>query len=208
MAEDLKDLAGIPLFPFDLEWQIKPKITLSPLYRDISFPGTRLETELHAPFLGKDLSLTVRFFSKQEERDILQFFREVKGRWGRFWIRSPHRNYTLHADLMTDQSVVDIHSNNFNLSYHGYERVYFDDGADVATRKITDYELFTGPDFCRLSFTDPIERDWLVADKRLHIGQLLLVRFTHDDLAFKYKTDHIGSTSLKVTELAFEYGEV
>lgn len=208
MAEDLKDLSGAPLFPFEMNWATEPKLTAEPKYRDISFPGTKLISSLHISALPNELTAEISFHDKEEEKRIIDFFIDRQGKAKRFWIKCPLRNYTLHDTWYQDQTSIDIKDTGLIRVFKGFERFYFDNGDNVSTRKILSATAFPDPDFIRLTVTDPSEIEWRVDDKKVHMGRLLLVRFTHDNLDFKYQTDQVGTTTLKVMELNYEYNEV
>ena len=223
MSIDHGNLAGYELFPFDFDWSNNPSFELdvSAVKKLIAFEGTSETLTIISDSLPYSLDITIPIWTKEDEKTLFDFFDNHKGRWKKFWVKSPISSFRQYSDVFLGQSHIDVYPNDMEQWYSGVERIFLDDGAgNSLTRKIVSIERLPPGSatpsyppkpltysYLRLNFDAPLIDDWLLSTTKT-IGILRLVRFDKDDLVMTYSTDMTSEISLSLKELVYEYSEV
>ena len=211
MAIDHSELAGYSLFPFEHDWVSDPstQLPMGDTKTILGFPGTAEELQTLLAFTPFDMSIQVTIETKLEEKTLFDFFDDHKGRWKKFWIKSPSSNFQQYVTSGAGAIIVDIISNNFIDYWTGNERIYMDHGnGNSAIKKIVNVVEFLAPDFNRLTLDSLLVDEWVYNDPAIRRGLCRLVRFDQDNLPMVYKTDMTSTVTLKIKELNYEYPEV
>ena len=206
---DYADLGGYPVFPLPPLWDTEPKIKYTPERDIIGFEGTSQDLIPTLYSLPCDITVDVGIDTRADEKILFDFFNTQKGRWKKFWMKLPVRNYALYDTLYAEQTSVYLKLTGLDTVYHGYERFYLDNAAgDCTIRKMQTLTRIDDPGYLKVDLNSAVNLTWAITDKSIAMGRVALVRFDHDDLVANYKTDENFVITLKMKELLYEYGEV
>ena len=224
MAIDHTGLAGYEVFPLYANWATSPKSTydVENIKKLLTFPGTAEELIQISDTLPYELQIIVDIYTKEEEQILFDFFDDHRGRWKKFWLKSPISNFIQYNDVFLGQAHIDLDPNDMEQWYTGVERIYLENGqGNSATKHIESVERLPpgspppsyppkplSYDYLRFNLDGSFVDDWLLSDVTKTLGLLRLVRFDHDDLVITYGSDRNLSVTLKLKELVYEYSEV
>lgn len=208
MADSLNGIGAFSLFPLDINWAKRPTVDLALARILLKHIGTSVGLETFTDDVPERITFGVTVTEKSDEYDLIDFFANRKGQYGKFWIKGPSREFTLKEDALSGSVALLVYRNGAYTQYQGYERIWIEmNDGDILTRhiqSITDDDL---NDRYSLNLATSIDRD-LDVDGHIIIARLFLVRFTEDKLFLNFKTDVVSEIELTVKELVKEYVSV
>lgn len=171
----------------------------------MGYPGTVQKILSWSDDLPAVVAFKLTNASKQDEFDLLTFFNLMKGRLGKFWVRSELKEFGLSQDMPQNSTGLYVNDNKFDLAYRGYERIYLDmANGDLITRKVTSVSSGPGAGELTLQIDTVTDRQINRADVR-KFGRFLLVRFDVDKISFEHGEKSISDVEVKLRELVKEY---
>lgn len=206
MADSLLDIGTEQIFPFSPNWIKDPKQSIVMTRFLKSYPGTATEIEelnKEAP-IKQEFSFTV--YNKADELALLSFIHDHKGRIIRFWIKYQAQSFKLSQPITINAPNFYVEHNDFNLSYVGYERIFFEmNNGDIITRHIT--AVTEAGDELLLDVNSTFDRDIGLTDY-VTLSRIVLARFDDDDFTFNIETDVVSEINMRFYELVKEYSEL
>ncbi len=209
MSDSLLDIGSFPRFPLPVDWgRQSPGIRAILARKLMHFPGTADYLKTFTDDAPEIIRMGVTLHREDDWYELIDFFNTVKGRHGRFWLKSPTLEYTVKGTASSGSTLVSVYRNGAIDTFRGYERVWFDmaDG-DILTRHIADLTENEAEDRYILSLESPLDRE-VRPDNCLSINRYLLGRFERDGLGFDIATDKVQTISFNFIELVQEYVEI
>lgn len=205
MTDQLTGLGDIDTFFPEtyINWAKAPKGNYEFSRQIASFPGTVQEVVLESEERPINLEVQLTFFDHAELKEILVFFAQNKGRWGKFWFPSQIEFFTINGSILEDENEIRVLDNKFTKTYRGHERVYIrkKDGT-LLTYKIT--SVTEGESEIILTTETAVNQTVLQADVE-KISLLFLMRFDNDKMTLEHITDSKGNITTSLTEVIKEY---
>lgn len=202
MTDVLNGLGSTPILRSTANWATSPKYNFLNSMKILQFEGTVQDFFENDSRMPQTFQAEFTPITRQEEYNILNFFKSRKGMIERFWLPIYPEFFTLHSDVSAISTQITIEKNLFSWSG---ERVFIETLlGDLWTAKVTDEVQDVNT--TDLILASAAGREILVADVNT-FGILLLCRFDKDTLSFSYETDTVSKVSVDVKEV-LEYGEV
>jgi len=204
MADSLTSLSPFEVFPLEPNWARSPAPGLIYARHLEVYAGTSAGLDSITDFTP----FTVRSgfsLERSENYDLVDFFVNRRGRWGKYWLKSLRSAFTLRVDMPSGSTILSVYDNGAYEAFEGHERIYIEmmDGDLITRHVINVLEVAEG---LSLVLDVQLDRDVTLTNHWI-IGRLMLGRFDIDKISFKHKSDAVSEAQLRFIELPTEYVE-
>ena len=208
MADDLNDLGGASLFPFEPTWAIVPKTNPIMRRRVHAYRATVAEVQQVTSRVPLVVRTGYLIWTRQLLYDLTDFWISHKGRSNRFWLKSPRNEFTLMQTASFGAAALVVKSNSAHYNIQADERIcIIMSNGDVLTHKITDVSDDPNLELLTITIANSLDRE-IRTDNHVKLCRLLLVRFDKDQFDIPMYTDIMSEISLDFRELPAEYTDL
>jgi len=199
MSDVLNGLGTTALYKLEHNWKVEPQSEFRNSLKFNEFSGTIQSLDIYSEDSPRKLNLTGSCYNKVEEKEVIEFVEDVKGRYKRFWIRSPLDEFTLLGSYSISDTYVSCSLNDYE--YKGYERIYIEmKNGDIVTGEI---DSITESTNLEINLKNAIGYTFTSSDV-VRCSLLLLCRLDIDGIIFKYFSDLHLDFNIELFELIAE----
>jgi hypothetical protein len=187
----------IDLFNVGIDWLKHPSQGLEPFRTPIQYPGTgirirKISDEIQIKFTASFTNMT-----KAIENNLLEYFKDHKGRLKAFWVPVPKNYFFATSDIGISDTTIQI-KNVSPIFLRGYERMFIlDQFGNFNYAKILNLTSSV------MTIDAPIGA--ILKSNISIFGKLIWARFDQDEISSHYISPGISETDISFLELPKEY---
>jgi len=164
------------------------------------------------------LSGNFTLISRSEYKKFLDFWKDKKGAFKRFWIPTWVNKFKVVEPIGASDIVIKIENVEFNKIYNGHNRIFIFvskgdlSESDLYIRKVTNVEVDENNMNVEKLYIDQYIGTDLLSEQITLCGEFILARFTQEGVSFQYyftkEKDFYAVAQCSFIELPYEYSEI